>query len=85
MFSTVAKDLVCTRCRRRSVGESFLQVDNTVTKKAAEDDWDLFSRTGGYSPRNEAYIHAAQFVDMWSELMGNAVKPYSECCYVTSI
>ena len=42
------------------------------------EGFDLFSRTRGYSPRNEVYFAATKFVDMWRELMGTEVLPYRE-------
>lgn len=42
---------------------------------ADEEYWDLLKHTGGYSPRNEVYRHAGQFVDMWNKLMGDSVQP----------
>ena len=65
-------------------------MDSATTSKfrcadARREYWDLFTITGGYSPRNEVYQHAIQFVDMWRKLMGNTVQPYSEyryCRYV---
>ena len=44
--------------------------------RAQKENFDMFRRTGGYSPRNEVFLHATQFVDMWSKLMGDSVKPY---------
>jgi Zn-dependent metalloprotease len=45
-------------------------------EKADDIFWDLFTSTGGYSPRNEVFLYATQFVDMWNELMGDSVQPY---------
>ena len=50
-----------------------------VCPRAENEDWDLVDWTGGYSPRNEAYVYASHFVDMWRELIGNDIQPYSEC------
>ena len=33
--------------------------------EARQKGWDGVLTTGGYSPRNEAFIHAQKFVDMW--------------------
>ena len=45
--------------------------------KARKSSWDKFKLTGGYSPRSEVYLYARQFVDMWRELVGKKVQPYS--------
>ncbi|XP_067931751.1 virulence metalloprotease-like isoform X1 [Watersipora subatra] len=47
-----------------------------VCDKADEAGWDLLSWTGAYSPRNEAFLHATQFVDLWRDLMDNVVEPH---------
>jgi len=44
--------------------------------RADDEDWDLLSWTGAYSPRNEVFHHATQFVDLWNQLMGDAPQPY---------
>lgn len=46
---------------------------------ADDEDWDFVEYHGGYSPRNEVYLHATQFVDMWKELMTGAPGPHSKC------
>ena len=45
-------------------------------ERADDEDWDLLSWTGAYSPRNEVFLHATQFVDLWNELVGDSVQPY---------
>ena len=42
----------------------------------------MFSTTGAYSPRNEAYVNADRFLKLWYEVMGREITPFSE--YFTS-
>ena len=46
--------------------------------RAAQSDWDLYSWTKAYSPRNEAYVYANNFVDLWREVVGTEITPYSK-------
>lgn len=39
---------------------------------------DSFSITGGYSPKNEAFINADRFIKMWNDVMGDEIEPYSK-------
>ena len=46
--------------------------------KAKRRNWDQFKLTGGYSLRNEVYLYAQQFVDLWRELVGEEVQPHGK-------
>ena len=46
--------------------------------KADQENWDKYSSTGGYSPKNEAFLYAQQFVDMWKDLACDLMEPYGE-------
>lgn len=51
--------------------------ETTFTCSDADDDnWDGFSNTEGYSPRNEAFDNAVKFYDLWMNLIG--VSPHSK-------
>ena len=45
---------------------------------ANDNYWDIYSSTGGYSPRNEAYLYATQLVDMWRQLATGHADPHSK-------
>ena len=57
---------------------SKLTVNNFICDHANSIEWDLYGFTGAYSPRNSAYKHGAQFVDLWRKLVGYEVQPYSK-------
>ena len=56
-----------------------------ICNSANDDNWDMFSSTGGYSPRNEAYLYATQLVDMWRQLATGHPDPHGKhiliACY----
>lgn len=41
--------------------------------RARNPNWDDVSKTGGYSPRNEAYKFMNDFVDLWMDVIGTSV------------
>ena len=47
-------------------------------RHSAQWDKDMFTSTGAYSPRNEAYINADRFLQLWYEVMGTEIEPFSE-------
>ena len=56
--------------------------DKFQCNNAAYWNGDMFSTTGAYSPRNEAYVNADRFLKLWYEVIGREIAPFSE--YFTS-
>jgi len=50
--------------------------DKFQCRRAGAWNWDRFDRTGAYSPRNEAFVNANKFLQLWSEVVGDQIPPY---------